>query len=83
MHSIDTLTTARDLEAAGIERQHAEAIATAIGRADEQAASKADLAALESWIDARLAALRSEMRWMFGFQGALILAIAAKLFGIV
>ena len=59
------------------------AIATAIGRADEQAASKAALAALESRIDAKLAALRSEMRWMFGFQGALILAIAAKLFGIV
>ena len=47
-HSIDTLTTARDLEAAGIERKHAEAIATAIGRADEQAASKADLAALRA-----------------------------------
>ena len=94
MRSIDTPTTARGLEAAGIERQHAEAIATAIGRADEQAASKADLAALqagtktdlaalESRIDAKLAALRSEVRWMFGFQGALILAMAAKLFGIV
>ena len=94
MHSIDTPTTARDLEAAGIERKHAEAIATAIGYSDEQTASKADLAALrtdtkadlaalESRIDAKLAALRSEMRWMFGFQGALILAMAAKLFGIV
>ena len=83
MHSIDTLTTARDLEAAGIERRHAEAIATAIGYSDEQVASKADLAALESRIDAKLAALRSEMRWMFGFQGTLILAMAAKLFGIV
>ena len=90
-HSIDTLTTARDLEAAGIEREHAEAIATAIGYSDEQTASKAalrtdtkaDLAALESRIDAKLAALRSEMRWMFGFQGTLILAMAAKLFGIV
>ena len=30
-----------------------------------------------------IGALRSEMRWMFGFQGALILAMAAKLFGIV
>ena len=94
MHSIGTPTTARDLEAAGIEHQHTEAIATTIGYSDEQAASKADLAALradakadlaalESRIDAKLAALRSEMRWMFGFQGALILAMAAKLFGIV
>ena len=44
-------------------------------------ATKADLADLATKAD--LAALRSEMRWMFGFQGALILAIAAKLFGIV
>ena len=82
-HSIDTLTTARDLEAAGIERKHAEAIATAIGRADEQAASKADLAALRADTKADIAALRSEVHWMFGFQSALILAMAAKLFGIV
>ena len=39
-------------------------------------ATKADL-------DRGIGALRSEMRWMFGFQAALILAIAAKLFGIV
>ena len=32
---------------------------------------------------ADIAALRSEVRWMFGFQSALILAMAAKLFGIV
>ena len=30
-----------------------------------------------------IGALRSEMRWMFGFQAALILAIAAKLFGVI
>lgn len=28
-------------------------------------------------------ATKAEMRWMFGFQAALILAMAAKLFGIV
>ena len=46
-------------------------------------ATKADLAELRAVTRADLAALRSEMRWMFGFQAALILAIAAKLFGIV
>ena len=30
-----------------------------------------------------LEALRSELRWMLGFLAALILAMAAKLFGVV
>ena len=52
-------------------------------------ATKADLAALETRLRADLATkadletLRSELRWMLAFQAALILAIAAKLFGIV
>ena len=91
--TFDTLTTARDLEAAGIERRQAEAIAEGMRRAAgadrEQLATKADLAALETRLRADLATkadletLRSEMRWMLAFQAALILAIAAKLFGIV
>ena len=50
---------------------------------------RADLAGLETRLRADLATkadletLRSEMRWMLAFQAALILAIAAKLFGIV
>ena len=40
----------------------------------EQAVTRADLEPL---------ATKVEMRWMFGFQAALILAMAAKLFGIV
>ena len=39
--------------------------------------------ATKTELDCEIGALRSEMRWMFAFQGALILAIAAKLFGIV
>ena len=52
-------------------------------------ATKADLAELETRLRADLATkadletLRSELRWMLAFQAALILAIAAKLFGIV
>ena len=95
--AFDTLTTARELEAAGIERRQAEAIAEGMRRAagaDREAlATKADLdaklAALETRLRADLATkadletLRSELRWMLAFQAALILAIAAKLFGIV
>ena len=65
----------------------------AVGTDREQLATKADLdtatAALETRLRADLAtkadleALRSESRWMLAFQAALILAIAAKLFGIV
>ena len=40
---MDTLSTARDLEAVGFEREKAEAIATAIGRSHESTATKADL----------------------------------------
>ena len=82
--TFDALTATRKLEAAGVERHQAEAIAegmraAAADRAD--LATKADLAAFATKAD--LAALRSEMRWMLGFQAALILAVAAKLSGIV
>ena len=78
--TFNPLATARELEAAGVERRQAEAIAEGMRQAADAAANaeRADLAT-----KADLAALRSEMRWMFGFQAALILAMAAKLFGIV
>ena len=56
--TFDTLGTARDLEAAGIERIHAEAIAQAIHHGDERAGTKADLDALEYRIDAKLTKAR-------------------------
>ena len=91
--TFDTLTTARELEAAGIERRQAEAIAEGMREAADAAANadrgdlatKADLADFATKADLyrEIGALRSEMRWMLAFQAALILAIAAKLFGIV
>ena len=91
--TFNPLATARELKAAGIEAEHAEAIAEGMRQAADAAASadRADLATkadLHTAIEplatkAELATLRSEMRWMFAFQGALILAIAAKLFGVV
>lgn len=79
MYSLDTLRTARDLEDAGLDRRQAEAIASAIGQADQQAATKADIAVLKTDI----AALRSEFRWVFGFLAALLFAVIARLFEII
>ena len=69
--TFDAFSAARALEAAGVERGQAEAIASALAA---QTVTRADLEPL---------ATKAEMRWMFGFQAALILAMAAKLFGIV
>ncbi len=102
--TFNPLSAARDLEAAGIERRQAEAIAEGMREAADAAAgadrddlatkadlahfaTKADLAEVRNELRAdlhrKIETLRSEMRWMFAFQGALILAIAARLFGIV
>ncbi len=102
--AFDTYTAAKRLRDAGFDERQAEAavsmVRDAAGTDREQLATKADLDALESRVDAKLAALetrlradlatkadletlRSELRWMLAFQAALILAIAAKLFGIV
>ena len=76
---IDTHAAVRELEAAGLDTAHAEAIVKTIAQADERIATKADIERL----DERIATLRSELRWMFGFLAALVLAIAGRLFGLV
>ena len=80
--TFNPLTTARALKAAGIEAEHAEAIAEGMREAAD-AAANAERADLATKADLADLATKAEMRWMFGFQAALILAIAAKLFGIV
>ena len=77
--TFNPLEAAQNLEAAGIERKHAEAIAKAINHGDERAATKADL-------DTAIAGVRSELaivRWVVGIQSAIGLAtfaiVAAKL----
>ena len=73
--AFDTLSAARELEAAGIERRQAEAIAGAIRHGQGDLATKADLAAVR----AELAIIR----WVVGIQSAVTLAtfaiVAAKL----
>ena len=90
--TFNPLATARDLEAAGVERRQAEAIAEGIRQAAgadrDDLATKGDLDALrketKSDLHREIGTLRSELRWILGFQVALILAaVAAKLFGIV
>ena len=71
----DSPAAARALEAAGIEPAQAEAITAPL-----RAAAGTGHGALTTKTD--LPALRSEVRWMFGFQAALILAIAARRFGL-
>ena len=89
--TFNPLAVARDLKAAGIEAEHAEAIAEGMREAADAAAgaeradlaTKADLAELRAVLYREIGTLRSELRWILGFLAALILAIAAKLFGIV
>ena len=89
--TFNPLAVARDLKAAGIEAEHAEAIAGAVHQAAgadrADLATKGDIDALRKETKADLhreiGTLRSELRWILGFLAALILAMAAKLFGIV
>ena len=72
--TFDTFSAARALESAGVERDQAEAIASAIGT---QAVTRADLEPL-----ATKAELRT-LQWVVGIQSAITLAtfaiVAAKL----
>ena len=67
----DTFSAARALEAAGVERPQAEAIASAIGHSGEYA-TKADL-------KADLAALESRMYRALWIQGGAVVAIITAL----
>ena len=74
--AFDMLATARDLEAAGLERRQAEAAASAIGNAGDRATTKADLAALR-------AALRADFYRALWIQGGAIVATIAALAGLI
>ena len=75
----DTLAAARALQAADVGRQqaepHAEQLRAAAGADLDQFATKTDLAA----IGAKLGGVQ----WVMAFQAALIVAMDARLFGIV
>ena len=71
--TIDTLAAAKALERAGMENGHAEAVAVVVRDATTDLATKADLNALESRLEAKLA--NSVNRMLLGN-----LAIAGLLF---
>ena len=78
--TFDTLTAARDLEAAGIERRQAEAIAEGMREAADAAAG-ADREALATKTDlaevrADLAALEARLTWrLVGIAAAIVAAV--------
>ena len=80
--TFDTLSAARDLEAAGFDRVQAEALAAAIRSGQGDLATKIDIAQLDSRVkqlDSRL----NMLQWVAGIQSAVTLAtfaiVAAKL----
>ena len=78
--TFDTLTTARELEAAGIERRQAEAHAEALRRAvsadRDEFATKADLAGVRDELRAALAALEARLTWrLVGIAAAIVAAV--------
>ena len=77
--TFDTLSAAQDLEAAGIERRQAEAIAKAINHGDERAATKADLATAIAELKADNASLRADLYRALWIQGGAIVAILTAL----
>ena len=92
--TFDTLSAARALKAAGIEPEHAEAIAGTVRQAtaaDRDAlATKADLAELETRLraaaQADIAGLRAELgtvRWTVGLIAAFLFAIGLRVFGLI
>jgi uncharacterized membrane protein YqjE len=77
--SIDTLAIARSLRAAEMPQPHAEAIAAAIGTSIlEVAATRSDLAQVESRLETKIEQLKSQiMMWFIATNltiGAIVLA---------
>ena len=84
--AFDTLSTARELEAAGVARPQAEAIAKAIAHGDERHATKSDLDTAVAGLRIDITAVRSELatiRWTVGLLTAFMFAIGLRVFGIL
>ena len=96
--TFDTLSAARELKAAGIEPEHAEAIAGTVRQATaadrEALATKADLAELRADMQADMAALETRLRadlraelgtirWSVGLIAAFLFAIGLRVFGLI
>jgi len=74
--TFDTLTAARELEAVGVERPQAEAIAKTVRNGQGELATKADIAAVKSDIGAVKSDVAT-LKWIVSIQGAISLATFA------
>ena len=85
--TFDTLTTARDLEAAGVERRQAEAHAEALRRAvsadRDESTTKADLAGVRDELRADLAELRADLYRALWIQAAALIGTQLAIAGFV
>ena len=83
----DTLAYTRRLTQAGVEARHAEALTDALRAAfSEGVATRADIARLEARMDAQDAKTDAHMRamqWILGLVVALLVMMAARLFGVI
>ena len=81
--TFNPLAAARDLEAAGIERRHAEAIAEGMQKAatadHDELATKGDLALLKGDLETAVASLRADLYRALWIQGGAIVAIFTAL----
>ena len=76
----DTLAATRDLEAAGIERRHAEAVVTVVRASRAGLATKTDLDNLEARVNGRFAELEARM---LKAAISIVLAQTALTFGLL
>ena len=85
--TFDTLTTARELEAAGVERRQAEAHAEALRRAvsadRDEFATKADLTGVRDELRADLAGLEARMYRALWIQAAALIGTQLAIAGFV
>ena len=80
--AFDTLTVSKDLQQAGIQAKHAEAIALAVKQGQGDLATKQDIALLKSDIDHLRTELKSDiawMKWVPGVNLALSIGIIAAI----
>ena len=78
--AFDTLTVSKDLQQAGIQAKHAEAIALAIKQSQGDLATKQDITLLRSDIAQLMSELKADiawMKWVLGVNLALSVGIFA------
>ncbi len=83
----DTLEAAEALTRTGLPEPQAKAIAITVRKAvSEGVATKGDIAELRAELKGDIGAVKAELwavKWVLGFMFAIVLAMAARLFGVV